>query len=220
MKAWRSTSTALWPCARMSVVSLCGKRMVSGNCVAYRGVMVGPCRRDPTAHVEQESKGGASETVGSSEMHGLAAFMHFWLPCPHHVMPPQHSRRIEQTSGFQPLLSQISWSSHRESQPVSSKTATTSCERLVEKQHTQSTAPCCVHCLCFLEYCCSRSIPLLPLDRVHSTFTCADCGALLQGKWSLDPLREAQEAWATYRASIFFECSAEALHWHQTGHDR
>lgn len=32
--------------------------------------MVGPCRRDSTALVEQESKEGASETVGSSEMSG------------------------------------------------------------------------------------------------------------------------------------------------------
>lgn len=70
MRAWRSTSTALWPCARMSVVSLCGKRMVSGNCMACEGVMVSPCRRDPTALMEQESKGGASETAGSSKMPG------------------------------------------------------------------------------------------------------------------------------------------------------
>lgn len=70
--------------------------------------MVGPCRKDPTALVEQESKGGASETAGSNEMPGRP-----WacssLPCPHHVVPPWHSGRVEQPCGVLPLLSQISF---------------------------------------------------------------------------------------------------------------
>lgn len=57
--------------------------------------MVGPCRRDSTALVEQESKGGASETVGSSEMSGRlwACSSRAFLAA---MSPPWHNGRVEQ----------------------------------------------------------------------------------------------------------------------------
>lgn len=86
--------------------------------------MVGPCRRDPTALVEQESKGGASETVGSSEMPGRP------MGLQQSALSPPCSASLAQWKGraalWTPALTNLF---HRKSQPVLSKTATSVCER-------------------------------------------------------------------------------------------